>query len=109
MDSPASHHGTERPDAKNSEVSSRSLAEEQRGDEADQQREDDDDPVESLKLHVGDLGGGEVWQRMPDNRAREGPAQGMMHVMRRLAGHFASLTFACGASCVAPFLPDAGE
>ena len=52
IESPASHHGTERPEAKNSDVLLPGpLAEEQRGDEADEQRDRDDDPVDELKVH----------------------------------------------------------
>jgi hypothetical protein len=51
MDSPASHQGTARPEAKNSEVLAGALAVEQGGAETDGQDERDDDPVDELKAH----------------------------------------------------------
>ena len=52
IESPASHHGTERPDAKNSDVLLPArLPKNSAGHEADEQRERNDDPVDELEVH----------------------------------------------------------
>jgi hypothetical protein len=52
IERPASHHGTERPEAKNSAVLLPDpLSEEERGREADGDRREGDHPVQGLELH----------------------------------------------------------
>ncbi len=52
IDSPASHHGTARPEAKNSDVLCPArLPKNSAGHEADEQAGRDDDPVEGCEMH----------------------------------------------------------
>ena len=52
IDRPASHQGTERPEAKNSDRAlARPLAEEQRRHKTDRQRDRDDHPIQPLQMH----------------------------------------------------------